>query len=126
MMHTTPLRGASRRAAPPPRCMPILPNGTHNVLIGSVSLNKEDAQARIHFVLSSNGAAARSALLLRGQPEERVLHDLALLDGLLRASGRRIESGDLSGLLRAVSGLRARVKLRVLPSGFAIVEEVLA
>jgi hypothetical protein len=108
------------------RAVPTLTSGTHNVLFGSVSLRETLAMARLAFILTANGTAVRSALLLRGQPDERTQHDLAVLQRLLLASGRRIESCDLSGLLRAVSGLRARVKLRVLPSGFAVIEEVVA
>jgi hypothetical protein len=108
------------------RAVPTLTSDTHNVLFGCVSLRETPAMARLAFILTANGAAGRSALLLRGHPDERTQHDLAVLQRLLLASGRRIESSDLSGLLRAISGLRARVKLRVLPGGFAFIEEVVA
>ena len=80
----------------------------------------------LHFMISAGGALARSTLLLKGEPEDHALRDLAILARLLRAGGRDLGTGGRHDLIRAVSGLRARVVLKGSARGSATIEEVRA
>jgi hypothetical protein len=97
----------------------------HTLLVGAASVEERDGQAKLRFVLSRGDAASRSSLLLAGEPEDRALHDLALLRQLLETADRRVETDDRVGLLRAVNGILAHVRVRALDDGFAVLDEVL-
>ena len=115
----------SWKAARSPRLAPPLPSGAHHLVIGVPSLAFRDRRAQVHFALSRGDAVSRSSLLVAGHPEDRVLHDLALLKRLLEAGGRLLESDDRVGLLRAMCGIRAYMRVRALDGGYVVIDEVL-
>ena len=121
------LRRAQRRWPSIPSTVRPLADGEHDTSLGGafVHVAEDGRRAAVRFVVAAEGRAALAQLVLMGEPEERAVRDLALLARLLGAGGRRVEDGGPAGVVRALSGLRARLRLRGFARGFVAIEEIL-
>lgn len=109
-----------------PGGVPLLQSGDHFVMVGSPAIDESGDRTVVRFIVSGARGAARSRLLLHDLNEQVAMRDLALLKRLLTAAGRNIQAGDRGGVVAALSGLRANVRLRVQPSGYAVIMDVLS
>lgn len=107
-------------------CTPRLTPGPHKVRIGSPSITEADGQVLLWMVMTSvtTGASARTALLLKGEPDVRVIRDMGLIAALLKAANRGLGDGSRGSLIRAMSGTEAHVTLAVAGSGFTYITAV--
>lgn len=121
-----PRRAQRRWPSIPPTVQPLA-DGEHDASLGGafVRVAEDGRHAAVRFVVAAEGRAALAQIVLLGGPEERAVRDLALLARLLSAGGRRVQDSGPAGIARALSGLRARLRLRAFARGFVAIEEVL-